>query len=258
VIASLSREAAIAIAVSVAAHVPWLLLDSAPAARARVAAPIEFEIVEAPAPVAPPEAPPPESPAAPPTAMAPAAPPPTRVPPRAPRAVAPAPAAEPARAGATLIAAPGAVADFTLVQGDAGAFVGGTTASYGTSTIAVRGAAGPQGAPEPARPAPPAPSPPRPAPAPPAVRPAAPMAGSFACSHLFPVAADVDDAAVRLVVRVRSDGSAESVVVLSDPGSGFGEAARRCALAQRFRPAEGPDGAPTAGPTAPFVVRFRR
>jgi protein TonB len=59
-------------------------------------------------------------------------------------------------------------------------------------------------------------------------------------------------------VTVRPDGSAQSVKVLSDPGNGFGRAARTCALSQRFEAAFDRTGQAITGTTAPFTVRFTR
>lgn len=61
----------------------------------------------------------------------------------------------------------------------------------------------------------------------------------------FPSEADqagVNSASSVLSVRVSRSGSAELVTVLSDPGYGFGAAARRCALGRRYIAAAGPDG----------------
>ena len=70
-------------------------------------------------------------------------------------------------------------------------------------------------------------------------------------------AASLVDQVVRLVVMVRPDGTAASAEVVFDPGSGFGKAARDCALKHRFSPARDADGKPVLGPTASFGVRFR-
>jgi hypothetical protein len=63
-------------------------------------------------------------------------------------------------------------------------------------------------------------------------------------------------ARVRMIVTVRPDGSAESVEIVSDPGHGFGAAARECALKQRFLPASDPDGNPVRGATPAFNVLY--
>ena len=54
------------------------------------------------------------------------------------------------------------------------------------------------------------------------------------------------------------DGRADSAKVVSDPGYGFGQAARQCALETRFIPARDRDGKPVAGETRPFNFRFTR
>lgn len=76
----------------------------------------------------------------------------------------------------------------------------------------------------------------------------------------FPAQADVDEidqAVVTLYLVVRTDGTPSSVRVVNDPGHGFADAARRCALAKRYRPAFDRAGAPIVG--AAFMnVRFFR
>jgi protein TonB len=87
------------------------------------------------------------------------------------------------------------------------------------------------------------------------------FAGSTSWNCPFPPEADADDvnqAVVSLVVTVGPDGSPVSVKVLSDPGSGFGAAARRCAFAQHFTPALDASGRRIAGTTQPIRVRFVR
>ncbi len=77
----------------------------------------------------------------------------------------------------------------------------------------------------------------------------------------FPAQADavgVEDGVVTLQAAVRADGTAESVTVVSDPGSGFGTAAQRCALAAKYLPALDEHGVAIAGGTKPFQVRFHR
>jgi protein TonB len=63
-------------------------------------------------------------------------------------------------------------------------------------------------------------------------------------------------ARVRMVVMVLPDGSPESVEIVSDPGHGFAQAARECAMKQRFQPARDEDGEPTRGATPPFNVLY--
>jgi protein TonB len=77
----------------------------------------------------------------------------------------------------------------------------------------------------------------------------------------FPAEADaeqIDQAFVMIQVRVKPDGSPESVAVLQDPGHGFGREARKCAMRKKFSPGLDPDGRPIAGTTKPFRVRFER
>jgi protein TonB len=59
-------------------------------------------------------------------------------------------------------------------------------------------------------------------------------------------------------VTVRPDGSALSVKVVSDPGHGFGRAARECALRQMYMPARDKQGHPVVGTTPPINVKFTR
>lgn len=76
----------------------------------------------------------------------------------------------------------------------------------------------------------------------------------------FPPEADrakVDSAVVVIQATISASGAAEDVVVLSDPGNGFAEAARSCALKQRFKPGL-VEGKPARATTKPFRVRFER
>ena len=77
----------------------------------------------------------------------------------------------------------------------------------------------------------------------------------------FPPEADaeqIDQAVVTIVVAVKPDGSPQSVNVLSDPGHGFGRAARVCALSRRYQPGLDRTGAPMTVTTPPIRVRFTR
>jgi periplasmic protein TonB len=77
----------------------------------------------------------------------------------------------------------------------------------------------------------------------------------------FPPEADadqIDQALVNIVVTVRPDGTPVSVNVVSDPGHGFGRAARMCALSRRYTPALDRSGTPIAAATPPIRVRFTR
>ena len=70
--------------------------------------------------------------------------------------------------------------------------------------------------------------------------------------------AKIDSAAVIVRATVDSSGRATEVRVLLDPGSGFGAAARACALRATYEPARDADGRAVGGETAPFRVRFER
>jgi protein TonB len=211
------------------------------------APPVVIEVDTAP----PPPAPPPPEPAP----LEPASAEPAAAPARAARA-APASAAPPAEAGKVLAAAADApgVADFTMVQGAGATYVGGITTSTGTSRTEggahVAAAAAPfggggggggagRGGPD-------------------RSRKARPVGSDWDCSSLFPAGATTDNATVVIVARVREGGQPESVNVVSDPGQGFGAAARACAMRQRYAAAEDQDGRPVVGMTAPFRVRFTR
>ncbi len=87
------------------------------------------------------------------------------------------------------------------------------------------------------------------------------LLGGAAWSCPFPAEADaagVDSAAVTLLVTVDASGKPTGVSVVSDPGHGFGKAARGCALSQRYAPAKDDDGQPVAGTTPPLRIRFSR
>lgn len=105
------------------------------------------------------------------------------------------------------------------------------------------------------------PPPPPPAPTGPDLSRAASPSGGTNWNCPFPPEADadqIDEARASLVVTVRPDGTPLSVTVVSDPGHGFGRAARMCALTRRFTPALDRTGQPIAGSTVPFGVRFTR
>jgi protein TonB len=71
-------------------------------------------------------------------------------------------------------------------------------------------------------------------------------------------ASDRDHETVLIRVVVAASGTARSVEVLRDPGSGFGAAAASCALATAFLPALAVDGAPIDATSPPILVRFDR
>jgi protein TonB len=140
----------------------------------------------------------------------------------------------------------------TIVTGNADAYVGGVTATNGTSKTAVYGATSPSGAPA-AHTAPPAP------PGPDRSRVAS--VGSTEWNAPFPPEADalqIDEAYVTLQVNVRADGTAGEVRIIKDPGNGFGRTARSYALGQHFAVALDHDGQPIVGWTKPFAVHFSR
>lgn len=90
-------------------------------------------------------------------------------------------------------------------------------------------------------------------------RPVALDQGAWACP--WPEEADaqqVDEQTVVVRARVRSDGRAEGVEILSDPGFGFAEAARLCALRTRFEPARDARGRSVAASSPPIRVHFFR
>jgi len=77
----------------------------------------------------------------------------------------------------------------------------------------------------------------------------------------FPGEADaeqIDRAFVTLQVKVKPDGSPESVRVVEDPGHGFAREAKRCAMRKKYANGLDPDGNAIGGMTNPFRVRFER
>lgn len=168
--------------------------------------------------------------------------------PRPPRGASPV-AAEAAQVVAAESDEAPAMADFTMVQGEATRYAGGVTSRRGKAKRPVKRVGRPDGAGT------------GPAPAAPAVdrsRPARPASQAWSCSHLFPADAEVHHALVTVVVQVTAGGAVRRVDVVSDPGQGFGAAARACAFGQSYRPALDRAGQPVAGATAPFTVRFVR
>ena len=108
-----------------------------------------------------------------------------------------------------------------------------------------------------------APPPPPPPPPPPAVDKSAPptLVGSKSWNCPFPPEADAagkDSAVVQLVVTVGVSGSPEGAQVLADPGSGFGRAAKTCALGRKYKAGLDREGNPTRAKTPPITVRFSR
>jgi protein TonB len=164
---------------------------------------------------------------------------------RAPRAR-PAP---PAQAGQPAAASPEPV-DFTgsaFIVGSGASNAGGATTSTGTSRKPAFGTAAPgeiAGATVAARNH---------------ARPVSLDQAAWNCP--WPAEADaqqVDEQTVVLRASVRADGRADHVDVLSDPGFGFGSAARLCALGTHFEPARDAAGQPMAAESPPVRVHFFR
>jgi protein TonB len=91
--------------------------------------------------------------------------------------------------------------------------------------------------------------------------PKASLAGSSAWNCAFPPEADaakVDSAVVTLVVTVSATGKAIKVMVMQDPGNGFGRAARDCALTRTYKPALDDQGKPIEASTPAIRVKFTR
>lgn len=208
-----------------------------------------------------PPPPPPPEPEAPPPAPEPEAPAPEKAPtpstPTPPTNEPPAPA--PAEAGKVLTSDPdpNAPVDLTgdgFVTGN-GEFRGGITSSSGTSKTAVRDVnAVPGGVPGGTGTAPAAPK----GPEKDLSQAAGPIGTSWSdCG--FPAEAQLDgveQGVVKLVVTVNPNGRAKSVTILSDPGSGFGNHARQCAMRRTFKPALDKSGQAIVSSTPPFTVRF--
>lgn len=153
-----------------------------------------------------------------------------------------------ARAGRVIAAEPSAAVDdtpvdFSIVQGAANAYVGGTTSSTGTSDAPVRGPVTPKAAVS-SR----------------GIAVAASPAGSeWDCSALYPSDPNAPNAAAVMVrVRVDARGKPLAVDVMRDPGQGFGSAASTCAMRQTYQPARNEDGQDVPGQTKPFLIRFHR
>lgn len=206
-----------------------------------------------------PEPPAPRAPA--PAALAPAPPPRAplrlrRVAPAGPVTPVPAEPSAPAlaQAGALLTREARAddpldLSDEVFVTGQGAAYVGGVTSATGSGTRAVVATAGavPRGTSA------------RPGARPSRARGVGLADPAWVCP--WPVEAEalaVDEERVLVQVRVAADGRAEQVSLLSDPGRGFGEAARACALGTRFLPALDAAGRPLRALSAPIRVRFVR
>jgi protein TonB len=86
------------------------------------------------------------------------------------------------------------------------------------------------------------------------------LTGGSAWNCPFPPEADadqIDNAVVGVQVTVGPDGSATTVAVVSDPGHGFGRAAKACAKARRYQPALDKSGTAIVSSTM-VNVRFYR
>jgi protein TonB len=102
---------------------------------------------------------------------------------------------------------------------------------------------------------------PPPAPVGPDLSKAPGLVGSTSWNCSFPAEADadqIDQATVSILVTVRPDGTPSSVKVLSDPGHGFGRAARTCALGRGYTAGLDRGGNPITATTPPITVRFTR
>jgi periplasmic protein TonB len=217
-----------------------------------------YDIDVAKAPPEPERAPPPppqEEPKPEPKAFVP--PPPTTHAP--PKEEAPAPAAAQASQVLTKAADPDEPVDLTgFVTGNAASYAGGVTEQGGTSATAVYdvnakkgGTPGGHGTAAAAPPPPPTPDRSRPA----------GLSGASEWKCPWPSEADaeqIDEAYVSVQVTTKSDGTAEKVTVLSDPGHGFAREARQCAMRERYNSALDHDGNAIGGVTKAFRIHFER
>ena len=131
----------------------------------------------------------------------------------------------------------------TFVSGKAATYAGGASSSAGTSTHAVDGRAI------------------APAAGDPSSRRRTVSLDESAWSCPWPSEAEGAEIHLEIVVLrvfVRRNGTADAVKIVSDPGSGFGPAARACALRTHFRPALDDGGAAMAAWSPPIRVRFVR
>lgn len=77
----------------------------------------------------------------------------------------------------------------------------------------------------------------------------------------FPAEADIEQinfANVTVVVTVSPTGAAKAVSVLKDPGYGFGQLAKRCAMRKTYSAALDAAGQPITSTTPPFRIKFTR
>jgi periplasmic protein TonB len=168
----------------------------------------------------------------------------------------------PAQAGKILTAEPdpNEPVDLTgqgFVTGNAESYAGGVTANNGTSTNVVRnrdakvggvpGGTGKKAGPTEL-------------PSGPDLSHPASLAGGAEWDCPFPAEADADQInfqVVQLIASLDVDGKVQDVKVIADPGSGFGRAARQCALRYRWNPATDREGHPKAV-TQRINVKFQR
>ena len=155
----------------------------------------------------------------------------------------------PAQAGQLAAVSPEPV-DFTgmaFIVGSGTSYAGRATTSTGTSRKAVLGAMAPGATGS------------RPISVRSRARPVALDQSAWNCP--WPAEADaeqVNEQTVVLQASVRADGRPDRVEVFSDPGFGFGSAARLCALRTRFEPARDSAGQPIPAQSPPIRVHFFR
>ncbi len=145
----------------------------------------------------------------------------------------------------------------TFVTGNGERYAGGITTGDGSAKKAVydpkaRGSA-----------APPPPPPPKKVEVPVVdlSKPPMPASRDWGNSCPWPAEADqeqIDFAVVVVVVTVGPDGRAVSVAVQKDPGYGFGQSARRCAMGKQFTAGLDARGQPVTKTTPPISIRFQR
>jgi protein TonB len=180
----------------------------------------------------------------------------------APKAAKAEPPPEPAQAGKILTQepSPDEPVDLTgggFVTGNADSYAGGVTANTGTSKTPVRnqnavvgGVPGGKGEAK------------NVGAAPDLSKPAGLREGDTDWGDCpFPPEADADQIdfqKVAIIVTVRADGTPQSVKVLSDPGHGFGRAARDCAMRHRYSPGLDREGRPVMSSLPPINVKFTR
>jgi len=158
-------------------------------------------------------------------------------------------AMRPAQAG-QLAAVSSEPADFTgmaFIVGSGTSYAGGATTSTGTSRKAALVAVAPEATGN------------RPSSVSSRAHPVALDQSAWNCP--WPAEADteqVNEQTVVLQASVRADGRADRVEVFSDPGFGFGTAARLCALRTRFEPAHDSAGQPIPAQSPPIRVHFFR